>query len=632
MTFGIYWRALWNDFITEFDDCDYVVKNTQVQSGLSWETVRWAFTTYRAANWHPLTWLSLALDAEIGGVDEKGKLNPLVFHLSSVLLHSANGVLLFLALSKMTGNVWRSGFVAGLFAVHPIHVESVAWISERKDVLSTFFWLLTMLLYRYYAASPSIWRYVAVLATFALGLMAKPMLVSLPIVLLLLDYWPLGRMKLGSGKGREIWRLVLEKLPFFALVVFSSVITFIAQRGGGAVGSLQQFSIGVRAGNAVVSYVKYLWKMVWPSNLAAFYPHPTSSLGWWEIGGAGLILVMISWLVIRHGKRYGYLAVGWLWYVITLIPVIGLVQVGMQAMADRYTYIPLTGPFMIVVWGIAELVVGGSKRRGERSRLLLVGTVGGIVLVVLMVLTWQQIGYWYDSRTLFEHAIQAVPNNYLAHGLLGNWLRVHGNKDEAIKHCRESIRVNPNYVPAQNALGILLADRGAYDESIQHFERALLVSPNSLELHKNVAKAYMKSGRPDGAIRHYKELVKLRPHSAELLSGLANAYWAKRDAENAILYYKKALQKDPTSDGIHNDLGAIYGELGNYEKAVYHLKRSVEIAPGMPQAHANLALALFLRGRYSEAWKEIALCRKYGGKPDARLVEDLSRIMPPPGH
>ena len=364
-TFAVYWQVHNHDFINLDDDL-YITENDQVQKGLSRESVVWAFTTTHAANWHPLTWLSHMVDFQLYGLNPKGH------HLTNVFFHLLNTLLLFFVLQRMTGALWRSGFVAALFALHPLHVESVAWVAERKDVLSTLFWLLTIWAYTWYVERPRRTRYLLTLLTFTLGLMAKPMLVTLPFVLLLLDYWPLGRFQVGqldtalSAPGqaslstRSVWsqtlRLIWEKAPFFALAAASSIVTFLVQKGGGAVRPWERFPITIRIANGLVSYVKYMGKMIWPSDLAVFYPHPGASLPIWQAVAAGLLLLSISIAAIRLAKNHPYLAVGWLWYLGTLVPIIGFVQVGGQALADRYTYVSLIGLFIIIAWGVSDIV------------------------------------------------------------------------------------------------------------------------------------------------------------------------------------------------------------------------------------------------------------------------------------
>ncbi|NIQ87873.1 MAG: hypothetical protein GWN93_01765, partial [Deltaproteobacteria bacterium] len=405
-----------------------------VHKGLTRESFIWAFTTTDEANWHPLTWLSHMVDCQLYG------LNPAGHHLTNVLLHSASTVLLFLILLGMTGSRWRSALVAALFALHPLHVESVAWVAERKDVLSTLFWMLTLWAYLAYTKRPERKRYLLIIVAFTLGLMAKPMLVTLPFVLLLLDYWPLKRIELGQSAsglpaanqpstiaekpGAQAFRLLLEKTPLFVLTAASSVVTFVVQKSEGAVGALEVYPLKIRVANALVSYVSYIIKMIWPQNLAVFYPHPGQSLPMWQAVAAGILLVLISIAVIRAGRRQPYLPVGWLWYLGTLVPVIGLVQVGAQAMADRYTYVPLIGLFIMAAWGVPELM-----KKWHHRRVALVVSAA-LVLFALMTCARLQLRHWKNSIALLSHAHAVTAKSYLVHNNLGSALNELGKYDE----------------------------------------------------------------------------------------------------------------------------------------------------------------------------------------------------------
>lgn len=431
------------DFVN-IDDYYYVTENVHVTRGLTREGIIWAFTTLHANNWHPLTWLSHMLDCQLFG------LKPGMHHLTNLLLHMANSTLLLLVLKRMTGALWRSAFAAALFALHPLHVESVAWVAERKDVLSTLFWLLTVWGYAGYVEYPGRNRYLLVLLFFALGLMAKPMLVTLPFILLLLDYWPLGRVKLwesregGSGgiQRSSALHLVREKIPFFALTLASGIVTVVAQYKGGAVRSLNLLPLDVRIANALVSYVGYIGKMIWPQHLAIFYPHP-GALPTWQVVGAGLLLLSLSIILLRAAGRFPYLGVGWLWYLGTLVPVIGLVQVGDQAMADRYTYVPLIGLFVLIAWGIPDLMA----RWRYRQIALTISAV--IVVFCCTVSTWSHVKHWRNGTALFTHAVNVTADNALAHDGLGFALARQGRLDEAIAHYSEALRIKPGYAKAR---------------------------------------------------------------------------------------------------------------------------------------------------------------------------------------
>ena len=478
---AVYWQVNGHEFVN-YDDSLYVIENPQVKNGVDLNAVIWAFKSTHAANWHPLTWLSHMADVELYG------LAPGAHHLTSVVFHIANSLLLFVVLRRMTGHLWQSAVVAALFALHPLHVESVAWVAERKDVLSTFFWLLTMLGYARYAERPGVARYLLVVGCFMLGLMTKPMLVTLPFVLLLLDYWPLRRVgieRFGEHQSGNLpcWRpllgLVWEKLPLFLLAIVSSVITFWAQKKGGAVGSMELYPLTSRVANALVSYVKYIGKTIWPVDLAAFYPHP-GSLPAWQVVGAGVLLGLITVAALRSLRQRPWFIVGWLWFVGTLVPVIGLVQIGLQAMADRYTYIPLIGLFMIVAWGVSELIGGWQHKKK------LLATAAIILLMVLSVVSWRQTTYWKNSVTLFQHALAVTENNYWMHNNLGFALTAQGRLDEAIAQYENALKINPVYEPAHLNLGIALISQGKVDQCIAYYQDVLRHRPDFAEVHHNL--------------------------------------------------------------------------------------------------------------------------------------------------
>jgi protein O-mannosyl-transferase len=445
LTLAAYWQVRDCDFVN-YDDNLYVTGNQHVQAGISLEGIKWAFTAFDAANWHPLTWISLMADTQSGLVSADR------FHLTNLLLHLANVLLLFLLLRRLTKSAWRSALVAALFAVHPLHVESVAWISERKDVLSTLFWLLTTWAYVRYAERPGIGRYAPVVVLLALGLMCKPMMVTLPLTLLLLDYWPL---RVLQTKDRRLQK-IREKAPLFVLSIASSIVTFYAQRGQ-AMETIAALPITARLSNAVVAYVQYLWKMVWPTRLAILYPHPGPTLPVWLIAVSAVFLACVTGLVLRHGRKRPYLAVGWLWYLITLIPVIGIVQVGEQAMADRYTYVPLIGIFIAIAWALPQMT--------KRVIAIPVVTIICLVLVALAGLTRMQIGYWEDSTTLFSHSIEVTERNPTAYYNLGRTVVELGRYPDAIQAYRRALQYNPDYAIAHNNLAVALFLNGDYAEA-----------------------------------------------------------------------------------------------------------------------------------------------------------------------
>lgn len=527
ITLAVYWPVLGHEF-TNYDDTDYVTSNPHVQSGLSWGNLVWAFNIGYANNWHPLTWISHMLDWRLFGQ------NPIGHHAGNLLFHLANTLLLFLVFRRMTSSTWKSAFVAALFAVHPLHVESVAWVAERKDVLSTLFWMLTMWAYVGYAKRQSVRAYISVIVLFVLGLMSKPMLVTLPLALLLLDYWPLGRFEPVSAK-RQAWRgwtLLAEKVPLFVLSAASSILTYLAQQRGGALAGVEEFPIGVRVSTSLSAYVGYILDMFRPSGLVVFYPH--EPLGALEVIGAAVVLVCVTVfaVMLRHRR---YLLVGWLWYLGTLVPVIGLVQVGAQAMADRYTYVPLIGLFVMIAWGVPDLLRVGdaeTRRRGDKVTRG-VSAVAAIVIAMLMLVARIQAGYWHDSMTLFQRAVSVTPNSSLAHNNLGTALYKQGNKDEAMEQFTEALRLNPELSTAHNALGFILLEKGKTDEAIRHLNEGLSISPDSAEAHDTLGDALARKKRLGEAIVHFQRAIEIKPEYAPAHRHLAVALYLKGDYAGA---------------------------------------------------------------------------------------------------
>jgi len=505
-TLAVYLQVQYHAFIN-YDDNMYIVENPYVQDGLTLKNIKWAFTATYAANWHPLTWLSHMLDVQLYGM------NPGMHHLTSLLFHIANTLLLLVVLNRMTGDLWPSGFVAALFALHPLHVESVAWAAERKDVLSTFFWMLTMTSYVGYVHRPDLKRYLSVLLFFILGLMAKPMLVTLPFVLLLIDYWPLERFSDISS----VFRLVREKIPFLIFTTLSCVVTIVAQRSAGAVKSLEIYPFGIRVSNALVSYVSYIIKMVYPHRLTAFYPHPGATLPMWQILGSGLVVILVSIIALRLAREHPYFCVGWLWYLGTLLPVIGLTQVGSQAMADRYTYVPLIGLFIMVAWG-APLIF---KERRHGSVVLVTGV--GVMLAALMIVTWHQVRQWRDNMTLFKNMICVTKGNYLGHNGFGLSLANKGLLDQAIVQYNEAIRIKPDFDRAYNNLGLALLMQGAVQEAVDHLKQAVRINKDDAKIHNNLGVALLASGKTDQAISHFQTAILIQPNYVGAQRNLMNA-------------------------------------------------------------------------------------------------------------
>jgi protein O-mannosyl-transferase len=536
VTFVLYWPVTRADFIN-FDDNLYVTDNAHVQSGVRSEEISWAFTTGHAANWHPLTWVSHMLDWQVYGTNAGGH------HLTNLLFHIANSLLLFGFLQFVTGACWRSAVVAALFAWHPVHVESVAWISERKDVLSTFLWLLTMIAYVWYVRRPGRSRYAVVLLLFALGLLAKPMVVTLPIALLLLDIWPLQRASLGRTQHQETtwidqWKpLLLEKLPMLALAGIASLITIYVQSLGGAVAQLH-LSIAARVTNALVAYVRYLGKIIWPDHLAVFYPH--YYWPWWQVAGAILVLGLLLALIVRSGKTRPYLITGWFWYLITLLPVIGLIQVGEQSMADRYTYIPSIGLFIMVAWGISEVL---AHRPSQQLTLV---TLTSLALAGCLLCTRSQLRYWQNSAALFSHALEVTGENRVARNYLTQALSKSAQLDAAIRHYGDELRKNPNSDRIHNELGLVLDTRRKYREATNHYAIALQLNPKNATAHFNYGMTLVTLDQLDEAISHYVAALTLKPDYSEADTQLTLALTQQGKSKEAIDRFRATLKSTPS--------------------------------------------------------------------------------------
>jgi len=547
ITIVAYWQLPGHDFL-RFDDKRFITKNIHVHKGITWESIAWAFSITDYDYWHPLTWLSHILAFQLFGL--KASMHLLI----NLFLHIANILLLFIVLKRMTGFLWRSAFVAALFALHPLNVESVAWASECKNVLSTFFWMLTMFTYARYTERPGFYRYLLTFLVFALGLMAKPMLVTLPFVLILLDYWPLCRFKLfQSGvMGHEIrqsilygsrWspvlRLVLEKVPFLFLSAICIYLSSLSVQRLGIVISTASVPMKLRIYNALVSYVSYIKKMVWPHNLAVYYPYP-ESIPFWEVAGAALFLLCVSIFVFRALRSKPYLAVGWLWYIGTLIPAIGLIQAGLwPAIADRFSYVPLIGLFIVIAWGIPDLVARW------RYKKIVLAITAILLLLTFTTETWFQNRYWQNSVTLFTHSVNVTPNNFVAHNILGNTLEKQGKLIEAISHYAEALKINSNYAEAHNNLGYTLTRLKHYKEAIYQYNEALRINPTYTDAHNNLGTALLHQGNEKAAIYHYYEVLKSNPKYAGAYYNLGKISLNQGKTEEAINLYRKALTFEP---------------------------------------------------------------------------------------
>jgi Flp pilus assembly protein TadD len=603
LTVFVYWPVVDYPFIN-YDDPVYVSQNPHVAAGLSLKNVAWALRANEGANWHPVTWLSHLLDAQCFG------LKPGWHHLTSLLLHIANTLLLWFVLRCMTGSNWRSGLVAALFAAHPLHVESVAWLAERKDVLSGLFFMLALLAYAGYVKRqginrsekrgegrgqapvrstlfplPSSVSYALTLLAFTLGLMSKPMLVTLPFVLLLLDYWPLQRLALPLNKS-NVTSLLVEKVPLCALAAASSVITLLVQRGAGAVeGGLP---LSVRLENAVVSCGRYVLKTFWPVDLSVIYPHPVH----WPVSTislSGLVVAAISACALIWARRRPWLMVGWLWFLGMLVPVIGLVQVGSQSIADRYMYLPMIGLLVAVVWagyGLAEW---------RPSVVAPLSALGVVAVLVCAAVARDQLGYWQSNEALFHHAIAVTTNNALAHNCLAAALVDQGKLDEAIDEYRLSLRYWPQDAIGHNRLAGVLAAKGRYDEAISEFREALRWNPNDYASHNNLGVILVQQGRMDEALEHFREAVRLQPGDPTLHNSLAAALFRKGQLDEAIAQYRQAVQIWPEFAKAHHGLGMALARKGLLDDAISHLQTAVRLQPNYEEAQKHLATALRLK-------------------------------------
>jgi tetratricopeptide (TPR) repeat protein len=596
-TCALYSRAATHDFVS-LDDDDYVARNPRVLAGLSWEGVAWAFTTTAAANWHPLTWLSHMLDVELLGP------SPGPHHVVNLLLHAANAVLLFLFLSRSTASTWRSALVAALFAVHPQHVESVAWISERKDLLSTLLGFGALLAYARHAERPAPLRYAAVALLFALSLLAKPMLVTLPFLLLLLDYWPLARFSEpglrveaeGPDRPRHGIRLLLaEKAPLLVLSALSSVATYRAQGGAGAIAPSEFVSLGYRLGNAAVSCANYFARTFWPVRLAAFYPHPGVDLSVWQAVACAAALAAATGAALAWRRRLPWLPVGWLWFLGTLVPVIGIVQVGSQGTADRYTYVPLVGVFVLLAWGGAALAGASSRRRG------MLAAAAAVALLACGALTWRQVGVWSDTETLFRHAIAVTERNARAREILAEHLIVRGRAEEALGLAREALAVNPGRFPAWNLLSIALTRRGRPAEAAEAARRAVAIYPSSADGWSNLGLALQALGRYAEAREAFQRATAIEPADARRWTDLATVELSLGNPAAALQAAQEAARRDPSDAQWWFNLGAIHAMTGSTDAAIEAHRRATALSPGHARAWQSLGHLLERKGRSSEA-------------------------------
>ncbi len=587
VVFVCYSSVIRNQFVY-FDDNLYITENPHVDSGLTWETVKWAFTSYYQANWHPLTWLSHALDVSLFGLKPAGP------HLENVLLHAINSVLLFLLLQYATGFRWRSLMVAALFALHPINVESVAWAAERKNVLSTLFFLLALYAYEWYARNPERRRYAWVVGLYALALMAKPQVITFPFLLVLWDYWPLGRVASANDAAsptsghfpkRPLRQLLWEKWPLLLLSAVSAIVTMQAQHAGGAVKDLDHYGMCLRLENAVMAYVRYLKLAIWPLKLVALYPHPTKLFPAWQIAAAAALLVVIT-VVVLCARRQRYLAVGWLWFMGSLVPMIGLVQVGEQALADRYAYISFVGLFVMIVWLVTDLAQAATHFQPISERWLAVPAVG--CLVAFGVFTYRQVGYWHDTEFFFRRTLALTRDNYVAHAGLGKLLYEQGKYEEALAQVRIVLGIHPGDVGANMILGDVEYNQGNLASAIERYRVVTLHATDPdfrAQAYDNIGITYRKMGQPMEAKKSFEISLQAEPNAPFVLVQLGLiAEVDENDAATAVSLFKRAVKLQPTDVGFLLLANALLEEGGHDDEANAMLERAARISKNIDAA------------------------------------------------
>ncbi len=621
-----FYSTVYNGFVA-FDDNEYVYENPHVKGGLSWEGLRWAFTTLDVGGlWHPLTWISLMLDCQLFG------LRPGGHHLTGLLLHGINTVLLFLVLRRLTGTIWRCAMVAALFAFHPLHVETVAWIADRKDTLSAAFWMLSMLVYTRYARNAAAhpasslgflgYRfYWLAIILFTCGLMSKPTVMVLPAILLLLDWWPLQRVKSERGSRIMSIRLLFyEKIPFIALGIVCAIIGVFGQNKGGMLQTAEQFPISGRLANAVISYVHYLGQLFWPVGLSAYYPYP-KIFSPAVLAVAGLIMSGLSLVALKLFHNRSYFAVGWFWYLIGLFPMIGLVQIGSYARADRYTYLPLIGMFLILVWGVCDF----TKRWRFQAKIL--SALAVVVISCCIVLARQQLACWRTSETLFRHAVASSPDNYVAHNNLGNALVRSGGFAEARDHFRKALQIHPTFAAAHYNLANLLVREGNFSEALVHYANAVRSKPDHAESRYNYGIVLTRFGRTAEAMAQYREATRLKPDFVEAHHSLGGALVQSGQAAEGIVELLVAVRLQPDFAHARNDLGVALALGGNPAGAETNFAELVRLEPLNADGHYNLANALAAQGKNQAAIVEYAEALRLNPQ-DQRAYDKLKKLAP----
>jgi Flp pilus assembly protein TadD len=588
VTVALYWPMLHHDFIC-LDDDSYIVSNSHVNKGLTWAGLVWAFQSGYAANWHPLTWISHMLDCQLFG------LNPGGHHLTNLLFHVANTLLLFLWLNQLTGALWRSAFVAALFAWHPLHVESVAWAAERKDVLSAFFWMLTLIAYTRYARESKVQGpkskvfYGLSLLAFACGLMSKPMAVTLPFVLLLLDFWPIQRFNRST-----LPRLLLEKLPFFALALADSVVTYRVQKSGGAVWSAGAVPFYSHVGNVLLSYMRYLSKSFWPVDLAVLYPYHTHCPAG-LVSGAALLLAFWSGLFLWRARQNPYLPVGWFWFLGTLVPTIGIVQVGSQSIADRYLYLPSIGLFILVVWGVGDIL----NWRPHWRRIATLGEAAA--LAGCLVCTRIQLGYWQNNIKLLTHTVDVTTDNYSIYNAVGLVMEQAGRKDDAMRWYIRSLQIVSNYPPAQYNLGMALLKRNWPAQAAEHLAIAARLVPDEAGGHYALGQALLATGRRDDAVAQFTDTLRLDPGYADAHNQLAVIFIKEGKTNDAIAHFSEAVRLRPNDAQTRFNFGLALLDNHRPAAAAVQFSEELRLAPDETKAHYRLAQALQQQNQLADA-------------------------------
>jgi tetratricopeptide (TPR) repeat protein len=599
VTIVVYWQVNKFDFVN-FDDNIYITDNTHLQSGITLAGIHWAFSTKHADLWNPLVWLSFMFDYQLFGLNAGG------YHLTNLILHILSTLLLFRLFNHMTGEIWKSSFVAALFALHPLHVESVAWVSERKDVLSAFFWMLTLYLYVRYAGKPDMKRYLLVLFTFILALISKPMVVTLPVIMILLDYWPLGRFHFretenklkGITFGKDHLLLVLEKIPFMILSIAIIIITISGPDNPGKI----QYLLRFRVSNAFVSFITYLEKAFWPHDMAVFYNFPTQ-IPVWQVAGASLLIITVTIFVFITAKRFPSLFVGWFWYAITIAPVIGVIQLSNHPMADRYYYLPSIGIAVMLAWGVPVFI------KNEKIRKKILFPAGITFLAMLSVLTWQQCSYWENTVSLFNHALQVTKNNYLAHNNLGVTLLNEGKIAEAICHYNKSINIKPDYINAYINLGNAYTKLGEHQKAFENFNKAITINPNYLNNFNAYNKrgiAYAQQGKYTYAINDFNKAISLKSDYADAYYNRGVTYANMGQYQQAIDNYNESIILQPDYPFAYYNRGVAYTNKGQYQRAVDDYNKAIQLKPDYADAYYNRGISQYIMGRYQPAIEDFS--------------------------